>query len=169
VETIRISGLVNESIVDGPGIRFVIFSQGCPHNCEGCHNPDTHDFEGGSDIKLTDLKSKIKQNPIIDGITLSGGEPFCQAEGFAKLAIWAKEEGYTVVAYSGYTFEQLLKMSKEDKWIEEMLLNVDLLIDGRFEKNQQDYTLKFRGSRNQRMILVYRSMQEKKIIEFEEE
>ena len=94
---IRIAGVVKESIVDGPGIRYVVFAQGCKHNCKGCHNPHTHSFEGGSIVEVDSIISEMKRNPLLDGITLSGGEPFEQAEGFAVLAQKARANGYDVI------------------------------------------------------------------------
>ena len=104
---LRIAGTVNDSIVDGPGIRFSIFVQGCPHNCEGCHNPQTHDFNGGAIFTTEELLDKVKGNPLLDGVTFSGGEPFCQAEALAKLGKDIKALGLNIITYTGYTFEQL--------------------------------------------------------------
>ena len=104
---LRIAGLVNDSIVDGPGIRYTIFVQGCPHHCPGCHNPDTHSFSGGSITDTGELLEKIKQNPLLDGVTFSGGEPFCQAAVLAELGKQIKQLGLNIVTYTGYTFEEL--------------------------------------------------------------
>ena len=101
---IRIAGLVNDSIVDGPGFRFSVFTQGCPHHCPGCHNPQTHDFNGGKDMETEEIVRQFSQNPLLDGITLSGGEPFCQCDACAELAGAAKKLGLNVWAYSGYSF-----------------------------------------------------------------
>ena len=149
---IRIAGLVEESIVDGMGVRFVVFVQGCPHHCPGCHNPNTHDIDGGYDIEIDEIVSKIEKNPLIDGVTFSGGEPFCQAGGLAKLAKKLKKLGYNIWTYSGYTLEELIGRSKEDEDIKKLLSLIDILVDGRFEEDKMDYTLKFRGSSNQRII-----------------
>ena len=96
-EKLRIAGTVNDSIVDGPGIRFAIFTQGCPHHCEGCHNPHTHDFEAGELVTLESLLDKIKGNPLLDGVTYSGGEPFCQAEQLYTLGNEVKKLGMNIV------------------------------------------------------------------------
>ena len=104
---LRIAGTANDSIVDGPGIRFTIFTQGCPHHCEGCHNPQTHDFSGGTITDTDELLNRIKSNPLLDGVTFSGGEPFCQAEALAELGTKIKALGLNIVTYTGYTFEVL--------------------------------------------------------------
>src|ERR1035437_4587591 len=104
---LRLAGVVKESIVDGPGFRYVVFAQGCPHNCEGCHNPETHDFDGGFTAYPEKIINEIKNNSLISGLTLSGGEPFCQAAAFSALANMAKVKGISVITYTGYTFEEL--------------------------------------------------------------
>ncbi len=147
---IRIAGILEESIVDGPGVRLVVFTQGCKHNCPGCHNPETHNFSGGYDIDIKDILQKLKENPMIDGITLSGGDPFEQSDSCSILASKAKELGYNVVAYTGYTYEKLLKNKRHLN----LLKNVDILIDGKFELEKIDLTLPFRGSSNQRILNV---------------
>ena len=104
----RIAGMIQDSIVDGPGFRFTLFTQGCPHDCEGCHNPETHDFSGGSEMSTDEIIRKLLSNPLTDGITFSGGEPFEQSEDCAVIAHAARKNGLNVWAYSGYTFEELL-------------------------------------------------------------
>ena len=106
---LRIAGTVNDSIVDGPGIRFTIFTQGCPHHCEGCHNPQTHDFNGGEIVEADEIIEKIKKNPLLDGVTFSGGEPFCQAETLADIGKEIKSLGLNVITYTGYTFDESLE------------------------------------------------------------
>ena len=150
--SIRIAGIVRESIVDGPGIRFTVFCQGCPHKCEGCHNPDTHDFAGGYDCDIKKILNAIDSNPLISGVTFSGGEPMCQPEAFLVLAEEIKKRKLDIVVFSGYTFEELLELSKRRPSIVKLLDIVDYLIDGKFIKNEKDLTLRFRGSRNQRFI-----------------
>ena len=83
---LRLSGVISESIVDGPGFRYVVFTQGCPHGCPGCHNPQTHDFNGGTLIDPLTLLPEIDENPLLAGVTFSGGEPFCQPEALLPLA-----------------------------------------------------------------------------------
>lgn len=149
---LRIAGVVRESIVDGPGIRFTIFAQGCPHGCEGCHNPETHDFNGGYLCSIEKILGEIDKNPLLSGVTFSGGEAFCQAEEFYQLALAVKERSLDIVAYSGYTLEELRQMAKTNKAIGDLLGSIDYLIDGPFVLAERDLTLEFRGSRNQRFI-----------------
>ena len=148
---LRIAGTVNDSIVDGPGIRFTIFVQGCPHNCKGCHNPHTHDFKGGTIVDTQELFEKIKSNPLLDGVTFSGGEPFCHAQALSGLGRQIKELGLDIITYTGYTFEQLYEKREENHW-NELLEVTDFLIDGPFILEQKDWEIKFRGSSNQRYI-----------------
>lgn len=156
--TIRIAGITEESIVDGPGIRFVVFAQGCRHRCPGCHNPQTHPMDGGAPISVDEILEQMKQNPLLDGITLSGGDPFEQAKGFRELATRAREAGYHVVTYTGYTYEQLReKADYQPDWAG-LLRNTDLLIDGPFIKDLHDPLLAFRGSQNQRIVDVESSL-----------
>ena len=151
-DAIRIAGVVRESIVDGPGLRFTVFCQGCPHHCEGCHNMATHDFSGGYDCDITKILDAVDSNPLLDGVTFSGGEPMCQPEAFYNLAVKIKERGLNIVTYTGYTYEELQVMAEKNKWIKGLLELTDILIDGRFVLEERDLTLLFRGSRNQRVI-----------------
>ncbi len=157
IDTIRLAGVIKESIVDGPGIRFVIFAQGCPHRCNGCHNPETFDEKGGYISNIANLLSAIDDNPLLKGVTFSGGEPLLQAEAFCIIANHVKNQGMDIVLFSGYTYEQIIEMSKNDDAVEELINLVDILIDGRFEKDKVDLTLTFRGSSNQRIIDVKES------------
>ena len=152
-----LSGIVSDSIVDGPGIRTTIFCQGCPHHCEGCHNPETWDFGCGTLVPVEDLVEVVQSNPLCRGVTFSGGEPFAQAAGFAKLAKLLKEKGYEIASYSGYTFEALLEGSDDQK---ELLASIDILIDGPFLLAQKSLEVPFRGSRNQRILDVKKSLAE---------
>ncbi len=163
--TLRIAGTVNDSIVDGPGIRFTIFTQGCPHRCEGCHNPQTHDFNGGEDVTLESLLEKIKGNPLLDGVTYSGGEPFCQARQLYELGLEIKKLGMDIVTYTGYTFEYLTEHSDDENFYGKLLSVTDILVDGRFELAKRDILLRFRGSSNQRLIDVPKSLEAGKVIE----
>ena len=149
---LRIAGIINESIVDGPGIRLVVFAQGCKHNCPGCHNPETHSFTGGTLVSIDTIIENICKNPILDGITLSGGDPFEQAEVFAELAHKTKALGLNVITYTGYTYEELLKGSKKNIAWRKLLKETDTLVEGRFELDKKNFLLKFRGSENQRII-----------------
>jgi len=157
---VRIAGVVRESIVDGPGIRFVVFAQGCPHHCPGCHNPATHDFKGGSLVLIDTIIDEMQKNPLLDGLTLSGGEPFAQPDAFSELARRSKELGYHVMVYTGYTYETLI--AKKDQ--RQLLEHTDLLVDGKFEITQKSLLLAFRGSKNQRIIDVKGSLRENHII-----
>jgi anaerobic ribonucleoside-triphosphate reductase activating protein len=160
---IRLSGIISESIVDGPGIRMVLFAQGCKHNCDGCHNPETHSFTGGKLYNIDYIIDRVKKNPLLDGLTFSGGEPFEQAEAFSELAVKAKNIGLNVMAYTGYTFERLLE-NNNIAGCSVLLNNTDILVDGRFDKTQRNILLKFRGSENQRVIDVKNSMSSKEIV-----
>ncbi len=150
--TIRIAGIIRESIVDGPGIRFVVFSQGCPHQCVGCHNEKTHDFNGGYECSIDKILNEIDKNPILQGVTFSGGDPMCQPEGFLELAREIKNRNLNLFIYTGFVYEQLLEMGKDNPSISELLNLTDYLIDGPFVLSQRDLTLPFKGSRNQRSI-----------------
>ncbi|MBQ8185189.1 MAG: anaerobic ribonucleoside-triphosphate reductase activating protein [Lachnospiraceae bacterium] len=149
---LKISGTVTDSIVDGPGLRYVIFTQGCPHHCPGCHNPQTHDFEGGSYADRETILFPLKENPILSGVTFSGGEPFAQPEALAELAREIKGMKKHLMIYSGYTYEALEKMAQERPAVGELLSLADLLVDGPYIQAQRDLTLQYRGSVNQRVI-----------------
>ncbi|MBS7298308.1 MAG: anaerobic ribonucleoside-triphosphate reductase activating protein [Eubacteriales bacterium] len=155
---IRLFGLADDSIVDGPGLRFAVFTQGCYHNCEGCHNPNSHDVNGGYDEDTDVIIEKIKANPLLDGVTLSGGEPFLQAKPLTLIADAAKESGLNVMAYTGYTFEELIKGANEDNGWLELLGKLDLLVDGKFVLAERSIELNFKGSRNQRILNVPESL-----------
>lgn len=163
---LRIAGTVNDSIVDGPGIRFTIFTQGCPHRCEGCHNPQTHDFSGGTVADTDMLLSKIKENPLLDGVTFSGGEPFCQAEVLSALGREIKKLGLNVITYTGYDFEELYENRDRNGW-GELLEVTDFLIDGRFILARKDWNIKFRGSSNQRYLDCRASLESGRAVETE--
>ena len=150
-----LSGIVTDSIVDGPGIRTAIFCQGCPHHCPGCHNPETWEFGCGTPMEEEAILEIVRANPLCRGVTFSGGEPFAQAEGFAKLARLLKVQGYEVASYSGYTFEELLEGSEAQK---ELLASIDILIDGPFVLAERSLEVPFRGSRNQRILDVPKSL-----------
>lgn len=149
---LRISGVEPESIVDGPGLRYVVFTQGCPHRCPGCHNPQTHDFAGGEPADIPAILAEIADDPLLQGVTFSGGEPFCQPEPLCGIAKAVKEMGKDVVAYSGYTLEELEKMGEADPAVARLLDLCDILIDGPYLEERRDLTLRFRGSANQRII-----------------
>lgn len=152
--SLRIAGTVPESIVDGPGIRYTLFVQGCPHRCPGCHNPQTHDFFGGEVADIGQILAQIEENPLLSGVTFSGGEPFCQAEALSELGVRVKALGKHLIVYSGYTIEQLLEMEKSQPYVGKLLRIADILIDGPYIQQLRDLTLPFRGSSNQRIIDV---------------
>ncbi len=152
----RIANTVSDSIVDGPGLRFTVFTQGCPHRCPGCHNPGTHDPAGGREVSVAELAAELSGNPLTDGLTLSGGEPFCQAAECAALARIARERGLNVWAYTGYTYERLLAGEVPDALA--LLEQVDVLVDGPFVEAEKSYAALFRGSANQRLIDVPKSL-----------
>ena len=157
-----LAGIIGDSIVDGPGIRTTIFSQGCPHHCPGCHNPETWAFGCGTEMDEETILEIVRSNPLCRGVTFSGGEPFGQAEGFAKLARLLKSAGYEVASYSGYTFEALLDGTPAQK---DLLSNIDILIDGPFLMAEMSLEIPFRGSRNQRILNVPRSLAEGHAVE----
>ncbi|GAB6087062.1 anaerobic ribonucleoside-triphosphate reductase activating protein [Alkaliphilus crotonatoxidans] len=160
----RIAGIAGESIVDGPGIRLVVFAQGCRHRCGGCHNPQTHSFTGGYEVTIEEVIEKVRQNPLLDGLTLSGGDPFEQALAFGGLAGAVKDLGLNVVTYTGYTMEVLLSQRHRRRGWNELLNNTDLLVDGKFEADQIRADLRFIGSANQRIINVKESLVKGRIV-----
>lgn len=153
---IRIFGTVEDSIVDGPGIRFAVFTQGCPHHCPGCHNPESHPFDGGQVTDTQEIIAQMTANPLLDGLTLSGGDPMCQPEPCLELAQAARSAGMNVWCYTGYTWEALLRENDPARMA--LLQVVDVLVDGPFILSQRSLELKFCGSRNQRLIDVRKSL-----------
>lgn len=149
---LRIAGTIGESIVDGEGYRYTIFTQGCPHHCFGCHNPQTHDFQGGRLVEPARLLRDILANPLLEGVTFSGGEPFCQARLLAELARELHSNGLNIWCYTGYTYEVL--QGSRQQAVRDLLRQVDVLVDGPFIEAQRDISLRFRGSSNQRLIDV---------------
>lgn len=161
---IRISGTVSESIVDGPGLRYVVFVQGCPHNCPGCHNPQTHDFNGGKVVDTDELFNECTEDPLNKGVTFSGGEPFCQPEPLYVLGKQFKERGFHLMCYSGWTYMEIVKMAERNEFVGKLLSILDVLVDGRFILERKTLSLPFRGSDNQRMIDVQASLRENMVI-----
>ncbi len=149
---IRLFGLVTDSIVDGPGFRVSIFTQGCPHHCEGCHNPGSHDPKAGKEWTLDEVEKKFTGNPLLDGITLTGGEPFQQPAACAELARRAHQKGLNVWSYSGYTYEKLRELAKQDEGVNALLSEIDVLVDGPFRLKERSLELLYCGSKNQRII-----------------
>lgn len=153
-----------DSIVDGEGIRTVIWTQGCIHNCKGCHNPDTHSFTDGFLVDIDIIKDSLKKLKGQSGITFSGGDPMCQPKECVEIAKYAKSIGLNVWCYTGYTYERLLEMSKSDERYIEFLNYIDVLVDGPFILSQKSFDVKFRGSKNQRIIDVVKSLKLKQTI-----
>ena len=152
----NIYGLVQDSIVDGPGWRFTCFVQGCPHHCPGCHNPESHDPTGGKEMTVEEVAKQLLSNPLTDGLTLSGGEPFAQAEDCLALAKIAHANGLNVWSYSGWTFEYLRDHGTDGQ--KALLAELDVLVDGPFLLAERSLALSWRGSRNQRVIDVPASL-----------
>ena len=156
---IRVAGVVNDSIVDGPGLRVAVFVQGCPHRCSGCQNPQTFDFDGGELMTTDEIINKIERNPLDKGVTFSGGEPFAQAEALLEIARWCHANGKDVWAYSGYTYEQIAE-GKAGAAAQQLLQECDVLVDGPFVEAEKSMSLKWRGSANQRVIDISKTMQQ---------
>lgn len=157
MEKIRLAAPIqSDSVVDGQGLRMVVWTQGCPHHCVGCHNPSSHSVDGGELVELSKLCNRINELDYHDGITFSGGEPFEQASACLHLAKHAKSLGLTVWCYTGYTWEALLARNDENS--QEFLKTIDILVDGKFEQTLKSLNLSYRGSSNQRCIDVQKSL-----------
>ncbi|MGL4656502.1 MAG: anaerobic ribonucleoside-triphosphate reductase activating protein [Sarcina sp.] len=165
---VLLSGLLHESLVNGPGIRRVLFAQICKHNCKNCFNPETHSEEGGEWKEIDPIVQDIIDNPILSGVTFSGGDPWEQADKFAYIANKVKEErkddDFDVWCYTGYTYEYILKNKDERNGWRELLNSIDVLVDGRFEDDKKEPGLRFRGSSNQRIIDVKQSLKTNEIV-----
>lgn len=157
-QTLRLFGIAEESVVDGPGFRYAVFVQGCPHNCPGCHNPESHDFDGGTLRDIDSIFQEICQDPLLRGVTFSGGEPFCQPGPLAELAKMVHSRSLDVMVYTGWTLEQLQAM--ENPEVHALLEQADYLVDGPFILAQRDIDLNFRGSSNQRVLDMKRTREE---------
>ncbi len=166
-KNIRLSGISYESLVNGPGLRRVFFAQGCKHKCIDCFNTETHDFCGGEERNIDELIKDTLENPILRGVTFSGGDPLEQADKFAYMAKAFKEKGMSVWSYTGYTFEYIIENMQNNKGWKDLINNIDVLVDGRFEVDKMQDGLKFRGSTNQRIIAVKESIRLDKIITIE--
>ncbi len=165
MKELRLAGVIRESIVDGPGIRLTVFTQGCPHRCEGCHNPTTHDFNGGYISHPENILKAIDENPLLKGVTFSGGEPFMQPAALAELGREIHKRGLDIITYTGFTFEQLTESFDKFPERKDLLEQTDYLIDGKFELDKRSLNLQFRGSSNQRIIDVKQSLAEGRAVE----
>lgn len=145
---INLSGYVDSSIVDGDGVRFAVYTQGCMHHCPGCHNPDTWNFKKNKEYLISDLIDLIEDNALTKNVTISGGDPLFQIEATIELCKELKNLDYNIWLYTGYTLEQI----EGDSKLREILHVIDILVDGRFEQSLKDFKLKYRGSSNQRII-----------------
>ncbi len=161
---LAIQDIQTDSIVDGEGIRSVIWFQGCSHNCLGCHNPETHDFHAGFEVSLDSIKEQIKNLEYQSGVTFSGGDPMMQIEALEELAKCVKENGMNVWCYTGYTFEEILELGKSNPHYLHALDYIDVLVDGKFVKDLKSFSVQFRGSSNQRIIDVPKSLEMGKVI-----
>lgn len=166
-KNIRLAGITYESLVNGPGMRRVYFTQGCRHKCPGCQNPSTHCMNGGEDRNMDELIDDLKDNPMLRGVTFSGGDPFEQADKCAYMAKRIKELNLNIWCYTGYTFEQILENKDSREGWREFLDNIDVLVDGLFIIDKMDENLKFRGSSNQRIIDVKESLNTGSVVELD--
>ncbi|MDD3223286.1 MAG: anaerobic ribonucleoside-triphosphate reductase activating protein [Clostridium sp.] len=160
---VMLSGIIHESLSNGKGLRRVLFAQGCKHNCKGCFNEHTHPFTGGKIFNVEELANDIISNPMLKGVTFSGGDPFEQAEAFSKIAKIVKENGKNTWAYTGYTYEYIMENKDKRNGFCEFIKYLDVIVDGKFEIDKKDSKLKFRGSSNQRIIDVNKSMKSGKM------
>lgn len=149
MKALRVAGFLNHSTVNGDGFRSVLFVSGCPHNCPGCHNEEMQDFSYGETTSVSEVLTLIEKNkPLIDGITLSGGEPFEQCEGLLELVPIIKSWGLSIWCYTGYLYEVLI----QDPLKMQLLSYIDVLVDGPFIRAAADENLKYKGSSNQRIL-----------------
>lgn len=160
----RIAGYKPHTMVNGPGIRFIVFFQGCHHHCDGCQNPDTWDMLGGQSVDTEFLKEKIKKTKFLDGVTLSGGDPFAQPKAAADIAEFAKENGLSVWCYTGAVYESLSKSKDADTL--RLLNSIDVLVDGPFVKEKFSETCQWRGSTNQRLIDMAKTISSGHVCEY---
>ena len=159
------SQLQSDSVVDGTGIRTVIWTQGCAHACPGCHNMGTHDFEGGEEIDLEEIEREIDCLVDQTGITFSGGDPLYQIDAVVELAKYIKKNtSLDIWVYTGFTYEEVLKMPLGN----ELMKNIDVLVDGKFELKNRTLDAPFRGSTNQRIIDCQKTIKQNKLVLKEE-
>ncbi len=161
---IRLAGIVNDSIVDGPGLRLAVFTQGCAHHCPACHNPETHDFHGGYEEDIDSIVKMALNNPLLSGVTLTGGDPFYQVDACLELAYKLSGHGLSLIAYTGFTWEELDSLRHSNSNIDRLIHEIDFLIDGPFKQEERDISLRFRGSTNQRIIDVQKTLFQHQLI-----
>ena len=147
----KIIKIIDGTSVDGPGLRTSIYFSGCSHHCPGCQNPQTWDINAGNDTDIDDVLKTVIDNDF--DVTFSGGDPLFQVEEATELAKRIKHIGKNIWCYTGYTYEQILADSR----LSQILPFIDVLVDGRFDINLRDISLRFRGSANQRLIDVHKS------------
>lgn len=162
-DKIRIAGIIPESYTDGKGIRYVIFMQGCNHKCPGCQNPETWDFKGGYLKDIKDILEEIGDNPLLDGVTISGGDPLCNIDDTKKIvnAIRTKYNNLSIWVYTGFTYEECLN----DKNKNDIIESIDVLVDGPFINEMRCLDKPFKGSSNQRMIDIKETIKTGKVVE----
>lgn len=161
---VRIAGIKYESVTDGPGLRTTVFFQGCCHNCNGCHNPETWDKLGGVAMEIPELVTRLNLNPIVSGVSFSGGEPFLQAEQACLIAEAIKRQGKSLWVFTGFIWENLFAKPMSPGFLQ-LLQQTDVLVDGPFKLEQRDLTIPFRGSSNQRVIDVPRSLSNNDLVQ----
>ena len=168
-EYIRLAAdFTTDSIVDGPGLRTVLWTQGCGHHCPGCQNPDTWDFNGGGLVPISMVKEAIDELEDQDGFTMSGGDPMFQPEACNEIAKYVKEKGLNLWVYTGFTFEELMKLSKSKPIYKEFIERIDVLVDGSFIESKKNLSLLFRGSSNQRLIDIPKTLEKGEVVLFNE-
>jgi len=168
-EYIRLAAdLQSDSIVDGPGLRAVLWTQGCGHHCPGCQNPQTWDFNGGGLIPISVVKEAIDELENQDGFTMSGGDPMFQPEACNEIAKYVKDKGLNLWVYTGFTFEDLMKLAKTKPIYREFIERIDVLVDGRFIESKKNLSLLFRGSSNQRLIDIPKTLEQGEVVLFNE-
>lgn len=167
-QKIRLFGVANDSIVDGPGLRYAVYTQGCSHHCAGCHNPGSWSFDGGTVTTVGAIVNDIEQNKLVKDVTISGGDPFDQPGPVAALVRELKKHNYGVWAYSGYLYEELLERAKTEPDVDEIFHLIDVLVDGRFVQDLKSLDLQWKGSSNQRVIDLVKTRQCGKIVLYKE-
>ena len=160
--------LQSDSIVDGPGLRAVLWTQGCSHHCKGCQNEQTWSYEDGALVPLSEVYKAIDELEYQTGFTFSGGDPMYQIEACNKIADYVKEKGYNIWCYTGFTYEEILKLAKKNKTYMDFLEKLDVLVDGRFILEQRNLNLLFRGSSNQRLIDMKKTLASGEVVLFNE-